>query len=45
MQPGFVGVTLCTRSVYQNFVPCPEMIKDYNSGMGSVDIIDKKTGL
>ena len=24
-------------------VSCPEIIKDYNSGMDSVDLLDKKT--
>ena len=42
MQPGFVSVTLCARSKYQNSVPCLEIMKDYNSDMGSIDIIDKK---
>ena len=43
MQPGFVSVTLCARSEYQNSVPCPEIMKDYNSDNGSIDLIDKKT--
>ena len=43
MQPGFVRVEACQRSEDKNSVTNPEMIKNYSSGLGGVDLPDQKT--